>query len=380
MPGNHARSRLRRLVVVAAAALVVGPLTGLGTAGADEHAAASAFGATVTLGGNDVIPPTPSAEVAAPPAEASETVIDIPAEPVIINGTLTATAIAHTTADLESALTVVEQELPGPYSATALAEIEEAGVLYEVAGEGVPLLSAALIRAEAVAVCGPTPQFSASSEIIDLAIGGEQLPLNDPVQEIIDGITTVLAESGLNAVVDVQRNVVTPLAGGGVGVDALVVTVLAAAGDDPLAQIRLAHAEVTPDACAAAPECSDGVDNDGDGVIDADDPGCHTDGDATNPASYDPNDDSEADTECSDGVDNDGDGVIDADDPGCHTDGDATNPASYDPSDDDESNARGPAQAAELPKTGSDGQLPAGAAALMGLGLAAAAVRRRLAA
>ncbi|MPZ01013.1 MAG: hypothetical protein GEU97_24220 [Actinophytocola sp.] len=80
------------------------------------------------------------------------------------------------------------------------------------------------------------------------------------------------------------------------------------------------------------PECSDGVDNDGDKKIDyPDDPGCES-----------PEDDSESpNPECSDGVDNDGDGKVDADDPECHTDGDATNPDSYDPRDDDESNGGG---------------------------------------
>lgn len=37
-------------------------------------------------------------------------------------------------------------------------------------------------------------------------------------------------------------------------------------------------------------ECRDGIDNDGDMLVDADDPGCHTDGDAGNPDSYDPDD------------------------------------------------------------------------------------------
>ncbi|WP_034267315.1 choice-of-anchor P family protein [Haloechinothrix halophila] len=131
------------------------------------------------------------------------------------------------------------------------------------------------------------------------------------------------------------------------------------------------------DSEAPNPECSDGVDNDGDKKVDEDDPECHTDGDATNPDSYDPRDDDESNggtgdpecsdgvdndgdkkidfpddpgcesseddseapnPECSDGVDNDGDNKVDADDPECHTDGDATNPDSYDPRDDDESN------------------------------------------
>ncbi|CAA9528387.1 MAG: hypothetical protein AVDCRST_MAG67-4259 [uncultured Solirubrobacteraceae bacterium] len=101
------------------------------------------------------------------------------------------------------------------------------------------------------------------------------------------------------------------------------------------------------------PQCSDGADNDGDGVIDAADPGCHTDGNPNNPGSYDPNDNSEAGgptrgagdeddgPECSDNRDNDGDGRADERDPGCHTDGNPNNPASYDPDDDDERNGRG---------------------------------------
>jgi hypothetical protein len=41
------------------------------------------------------------------------------------------------------------------------------------------------------------------------------------------------------------------------------------------------------------PACSDGFDNDRDGKIDQDDPGCHTDLNASNPLSYDPNLDNE---------------------------------------------------------------------------------------
>ena len=60
--------------------------------------------------------------------------------------------------------------------------------------------------------------------------------------------------------------------------------------------------ELTGVTCGAAaaptgPECSDTQDNAGDGVIDADDPGCHTDGDATNPDSYDATDDDETDVD-----------------------------------------------------------------------------------
>lgn len=42
-----------------------------------------------------------------------------------------------------------------------------------------------------------------------------------------------------------------------------------------------------------SPQCSDGIDNDGDGLIDTLDPACHSDGDATNAATYTPAKDDE---------------------------------------------------------------------------------------
>lgn len=62
----------------------------------------------------------------------------------------------------------------------------------------------------------------------------------------------------------------------------------------------------------AAHECSDGVDNDGDGLIDADDPQCFGPTGAESPSTS-----GGLVTVCNDGVDNDGDGAIDADDAGC---------------------------------------------------------------
>jgi len=46
---------------------------------------------------------------------------------------------------------------------------------------------------------------------------------------------------------------------------------------------------------SATGQCSDGKDNDGDGLTDCDDPGCHSDGDPTNPASCVPTDGMERD-------------------------------------------------------------------------------------
>ena len=68
----------------------------------------------------------------------------------------------------------------------------------------------------------------------------------------------------------------------------------------------------------AVRECRDGIDNDGDGYIDLNDPGCANKNDLSelNPA-----------IECDDGTDNDGDSAIDYNDAGCSspTDTDETN-------------------------------------------------------
>jgi glutamine amidotransferase-like uncharacterized protein len=108
-------------------------------------------------------------------------------------------------------------------------------------------------------------------------------------------------------------------------------------------------------------QCSDGIDNDGDLLVDLNDPGCDSpsDDDETDPTpnqcedgidnDFDnltdfpndpgcssPTDDDETDTtptQCSDGLDNDGDLLIDLNDPGCSS-----------PEDDDETNPSGPVE------------------------------------
>lgn len=68
------------------------------------------------------------------------------------------------------------------------------------------------------------------------------------------------------------------------------------------------------------PACSDGWDNDGDGLIDRADPGCASDNDnseiAHDPACLTPTTPSESE-QCKNGIDDDKDGLIDMLDPGC---------------------------------------------------------------
>ena len=69
------------------------------------------------------------------------------------------------------------------------------------------------------------------------------------------------------------------------------------------------------------PECSDTIDNDGDGKIDRDDPNCREGGVLTGTYLPDYDSESKKPSECSDTIDNDGDGKIDAEDEACHEGG-----------------------------------------------------------
>lgn len=84
------------------------------------------------------------------------------------------------------------------------------------------------------------------------------------------------------------------------------------------------------------PVCSDGLDNDNDGLTDTNDPACHSDHDVNNLATYTPNGNSEVydAPQCSDGKDNDNDGSKDSQDPGCMSGEGGT----WNPNDNDESN------------------------------------------
>jgi LPXTG-motif cell wall-anchored protein len=194
---------------------------------------------------------------------------------------------------------------------------------------------------------GSAPQVTNTSQVIGL--GGVQVPI--PAAGCANGTPDTV--SGIAGVLPIVCNA-DDIAGAAAVREALDVYVLQVGGTS-LAKETTAAAESVSVAPAASEtgtkECSDGIDNDGDGKIDAKDPGCHSDNNAGNSDSYNPNDNDETDrssggtggssngnggVQCADKKDNDGDGLIDAKDPGCHTDGNANNPASYDASDNSE--------------------------------------------
>lgn len=113
--------------------------------------------------------------------------------------------------------------------------------------------------------------------------------------------------------------------------------------NDSLLDSNIATVSIT---VSSSPACSDSVDNDGDNLADyPNDPGCAdaNDNDETDPvtppstpSSGGGGGGSGGNTSCSNSRDDDGDGLADTLDPGCHSDGNASNPSSYVPSDNNE--------------------------------------------
>ena len=248
-------------------------------------------------------------------------------------------------------------ESGGTISETATCQTSTGGArTANVAASGGVVAAAANSASTSTSCRGAEPQVSRTSQVIQLGAAG--LPL--PAAGCANGTPDTTVEIPLVATIVCNADEV---AGAAVVREALDVFVLNV-GSNSLAKETTAASEAVSVAPAgpetAGPQCADGVDNDGDGVIDAQDPGCHTDGNPNNPASYDPTDNTERDAgtggsggetagnpECSDNRDNDGDGRIDERDPGCHTDGNANNPASYNPDDDDEGDDGGTAGAGD---------------------------------
>jgi len=270
----------------------------LSSAGADPASAgtASAFGSSVDLAGQDVVAPSGTATITLPPGgnDGPNALLLVPVEPIVVSGTASGQATVTTASNIPTSLKQVTQTVAGPYNARAVGLIEGLDVLTSVAGVSTSLVSASSVRGEAVGVCrGRVAQYSANSEIIDLNIGGTSIPLNAPLQTLIDAVQTVI--DPLATVVDIERNQVVVNADGA-SVVALRITVLGAldgvaiVGQEPLADIVLGAAQVRSLQCPRVPQCSDTQDNDGDGKIDAQDPGC-----LNEQGVFDPNDDDETD-------------------------------------------------------------------------------------
>ena len=198
-----------------------------------------------------------------------------------------------------------------PDSSNAAASV--AGVAITLGGTSI---AATALQSGAAAGClNGKPALAGASYIARLRINGKDYTVgSNPITIPVNPLVTVY----------INERTTT----------ADTVTARALRVNSPLLKTDLVVAESVADVnrCEQPkpPECSDGGDNGDpeDPLSDALDPGCHTDGNANNPASYDPNDPSETNTnECSDNVDNNNDGNRDFSsphpDPNCASPDDA---------------------------------------------------------
>jgi len=176
------------------------------------------------------------------------------------------------------------------------------------------VISASVLTATASYTCmNGVPVAGGAPQVLNLTVNGTSISVPAGPMTIPLGPAGMLM---LNQTVQEPNRITTR---------ALVLTT-------PIADIIIAEAtaDFIGNPCARAPQCSDTVDNDGDGLIDPNDPGCLSGPGGT----FDPLDDDERDTECTDRADNDGDGKIDEIDPGCLSGPGGT----FNPADDDERN------------------------------------------
>lgn len=323
-------------LVIGAVAVAVGSTTAYG--GTVSTAAASAYG--VQLNGPMPIEATPLVSASLATNHADDSILEVPADPLATS--FTAAVNADTakqstlTATLQAVMDPASSGLPTKWNARGHAITEDLGAVTDT-------ILADVIESESVAACeGNKTVYGSAARIVNLTVAGTSvvLPAPTPNQVVFDqaGIRIVFWETNWNSATggttdgeSVFTNGIHATAPGGV-------------------DLIVSHSEATA-ACAAKAQpaagntnqCEDGVDNKDpeDSLADRQDPGCHTDGDAGNTGSYDPNDNNETDlAACVDGTDNDDseDALADEADPGCHTDSDASNPASYAPQDTSENN------------------------------------------
>lgn len=303
---------------------------------------ANAYGLKIDLLGSELIPPTPSQSAGPGITEGAENLVEVDLDTTAFVGAVGAKAINRAesvlTPELPDAYLTVRQGGPAkPALYNAQAYARTAGALALASDDPVQDLALAAVRsllgenallavdgvsAEALVSCVNGQVVTVGGSLLTgVELAGLDLTdsLDGSVNQVVDlagglleGIATLIA----------NEQIVTP---NGLEVNALRLTI------DGIINVVIGHAAVSGAVCAPLPQCSDGIDNDGDGHIDfPDDPNCTS------------RDDNSEFPQCSDGIDNDGDGLIDRDDPGCYD-----RFGNYDPNHDNE--------ASILPRTGGDG-------------------------
>lgn len=292
---KNVRNLSRNKFFAFATALAIGSFVVIGGTSAlgdtVDSAESNAYG--VQLLGPVPIDAMPSVSATIESGRTTDTLVEIPADPLATSFTASVTADAERESVLESVLQGVmetaDASVPNEWNATGHAVTEDLQAVTD-------LVMADVVESESVAACeGNTTTFGSAARIVNLVVSGTSIVLPEPApnQVLVDqaGIRVIFWETNWD-----------PATGGTTDGSSTVFTngihVTAPLGID----LIVSHSEATAACAAAQPpaddnECEDGVDNDDpeDTLADADDPGCHTDGDPNNASSYDPDDDNESD-------------------------------------------------------------------------------------
>lgn len=185
--------------------------------------------------------------------------------------------------------------IPGTYAETEVADgklpIPGTTGPLEALLPGLPAIHAEVLNTKAGAYCaGDRPAFYSDSKVVNLTIGDQLIAIPDNKPYELD---LVIAKVYINELVATPNSVTrralrisSPL----LALDVVLAESKANAEGNPCGP---AHEPPAPPAPHKKPACSDGKDNDGDGLSDKKDPGCHSDRNAKNRRSYKPNDNNE---------------------------------------------------------------------------------------
>lgn len=271
-----------------------------------KSATASGYGAAITLLNAQVLPPTPPGVTAGPGVNTgSNNLLTVPLSTVVSAGAASAKAQTTLNSTIQPEIPTGNRRVVGPagapmptaFNAQGFGRVAGAAVLAsDIAGlppevaviaDLLPaLIGADLVESEALISCVDNkPVIVAGARTVGLTVLGTSLsdPLNNTVNQVVDLVSPLLAT--LTAKVTQNQQIVT----------ATGVTVNAVRVEIPLlgVDVTLGHSEVNGPAggtCEAPPpDCRDGIDNDGDRLIDFNPPP----GAQRDPGCSDENDDSE---------------------------------------------------------------------------------------
>ena len=340
------RKKLLRSAVLIPLVLMIGALSGPAFATPLTGASAKAYGLKIDLLGANVIPETPTFSVSGI-NQGADNLVEVPLDTLLFAGVAGAKAVTRAATTLDPELPAAYLQGPPGVAKPALyngqAYARTAGAVALASEDPVQdvlldqvrsllgtsdILAADAISSEALISCvAGQPVAVGGSLLTGVELLGLDLTdaLDGTVNQVVDLVDPVLGTLGATLIANEQVRT-----GNSISINALRLTI------PGIIEVTIAHTEVTGATCAPVTQCSDGIDNDGDGKIDfPNDPECKS-----------ADDDSEA-PECSNGKDDDGDGKIDRADPGCYHNGRLT--GNYDPNDDNEADL--------LPRTGGNNAL-----------------------